>query len=160
MMLPKCASTIQQRSDAPCPVSRARPHSTVTDITIKMGGLIVAAISVVSSGMQQLLCGVVQRKHKLQSHQLLANTAPVQGAMLIVVGPYIDYLITGSNVMDYSWTNAAALVMFVSCSVAVLVNISQVWRPAAVERAGVARPAVGRARPHAAAQRAGKQLQL
>jgi hypothetical protein len=100
----------------------------VTDITIKMSGLIVAAISVVSSGMQQLLCGVIQRKHKLQSYQLLANTAPVQGAMLILVGPYIDYLITGSNVMEYSWTTAAALVLAASCSVAVLVNISQVRR--------------------------------
>lgn len=98
---------------------------SVTDVTVNTLGLVVAAISVVSSGMQQLLCGTIQRKHKLQSYQLLANTAPVQGAILIVLGPPIDYMITGSNVMHYSWTTAAAVVLFASCSIAVLVNISQ-----------------------------------
>jgi len=98
----------------------------VTDVTVSTTGLVVAAISVVSSGLQQLLCGTIQRKHKLQSYQLLANTAPVQGAILIVLGPPIDYLITGAKVTQYTWTTAAAAVLFVSCSVAVLVNISQV----------------------------------
>jgi len=41
-------------------------------------GLVVAAVSVVTSGMQQVLCGVVQRKHNLTSNQLLSNTAPIQ----------------------------------------------------------------------------------
>lgn len=98
---------------------------TVTDMTVNTLGLVIAAISVVSSGMQQMLCGTIQRKHRLQSHQLLANTAPVQGVMLIFLGPPIDYLVTGSNVKDYVWTNGAILVMIVSCSVAVLVNVSQ-----------------------------------
>lgn len=98
---------------------------TVTDVSVNTMGMVIAGISVVSSGMQQLLCGTIQRKHKLQSYQLLANTAPVQGAMLIVLGPPIDYLITGHNVTKYNWTTGAAVVMVVSCSVAVLVNISQ-----------------------------------
>lgn len=116
-------------SRLPCP-----PHpSTVTDVTVNAAGLAVAGISVVSSGLQQLLCGTVQRKHKLQAHQLLANTAPVQGAMLLVLGPPIDFLITGRRVTQYAWTGRAAAVMAASCSVAVLVNISQVGRT----RAGV-----------------------
>lgn len=99
---------------------------TVTDVTINTLGLIIAIISVVASGMQQILCGAVQRKHKLQSHQLLSCTAPVQGMMLIVVGPFIDFYITkGRSVMDYTWTTPAMAVMAASCSVAVLVNISQ-----------------------------------
>ena len=97
----------------------------MTDVAVSGAGLLVAAVSVVSSGLQQLLCGAVQRKHKLQSHQLLANTAPVQGAMLIVLGPPIDYLITGSKVTQYAWTPAAAAVLGASCAVAVLVNVSQ-----------------------------------
>lgn len=97
----------------------------MTDVSINTLGLVIAAISVVASGMQQLLCGTIQRKHKLQSYELLANTAPVQGAILIILGPPIDYFITGSKVTEYSWTTAAAIVMLVSCSVAVLVNISQ-----------------------------------
>ncbi len=41
-------------------------------------GLGIAAVSVITSGMQQILCGTVQRKHNLSSTQLLANTAPIQ----------------------------------------------------------------------------------
>jgi len=41
-------------------------------------GLAVAAVSVVTSGTQQIMCGVVQRKHSLTSNQLLSNTAPIQ----------------------------------------------------------------------------------
>lgn len=41
-------------------------------------GLAIAGISVVTSGMQQILCGTVQRKHGLTANQLLSNTAPVQ----------------------------------------------------------------------------------
>ncbi len=41
-------------------------------------GVIIAGVSVISSGMQQILCGTIQRKHKMSSHQLLSNTAPVQ----------------------------------------------------------------------------------
>lgn len=51
---------------------------TVTDMAVNPLGLIIAAVSVVTSGMQQILCGVVQRKHSLTSNQLLSNTAPVQ----------------------------------------------------------------------------------
>ena len=41
-------------------------------------GMVIAAVSVVSSGMQQIMCGTMQRKHGLSSHQLLSNTAPMQ----------------------------------------------------------------------------------
>jgi solute carrier family 35 protein E3 len=41
-------------------------------------GFTVAMVSVAASGMQQILCGVVQRKHGVTSTQLLSNTAPVQ----------------------------------------------------------------------------------
>lgn len=41
-------------------------------------GLIVAAISVVSSGMQQILCRTLQKQHALSANELLSNTAPGQ----------------------------------------------------------------------------------
>ena len=43
-----------------------------------MVGVAVAALSVVSSGMQQIFCRSMQQKHGLASHELLANTAPAQ----------------------------------------------------------------------------------
>lgn len=53
---------------------------TVSDFAVgdNLLGLIVAAMSVVSSGMQQIFCRSMQQKHKLSSHELLSNTAPAQ----------------------------------------------------------------------------------
>eukprot|EP00878_Enallax_costatus_P005590 GHUV01005863.1.p1 GENE.GHUV01005863.1~~GHUV01005863.1.p1 ORF type:complete len:373 (+),score=114.70 GHUV01005863.1:591-1709(+) len=98
---------------------------TVTDISIKALGLCVAAVSVVSSGMQQILCGTIQRSHKLQSHQLLANTAPVQGVMLLAVGPLIDKAVSGNWVGQYALTTGGLSVLLLSCAISVAVNISQ-----------------------------------
>jgi len=58
---------------------------TVSDFAMgdNMLGLIVAALSVVSSGMQQIFCRSMQQKHKLSSHELLSNTAPAQVRLII-----------------------------------------------------------------------------
>ncbi len=54
------------------------PCRTVTDVSVNFVGFVIAIISVITSGLQQILCGVVQRKHGVTSTQLLSNTAPVQ----------------------------------------------------------------------------------
>jgi solute carrier family 35 protein E3 len=41
-------------------------------------GLVIAAVSVITSGLQQIMCSMLQRKYALSSHQLLSNTAQVQ----------------------------------------------------------------------------------
>ena len=49
------------------------------------GGLLgacIAAISVVTSGMQQILCRSMQQKHGLTPNELLSNTAPAQVWMI------------------------------------------------------------------------------
>lgn len=38
----------------------------------------IAAVSVVSSGLQQIFVRTMQQKHKLSAHELLSNTAPAQ----------------------------------------------------------------------------------
>lgn len=98
---------------------------TVTDMSVNPLGLAIAAVSVVSSGMQQMLCGVVQRKHNLTSNQLLSNTAPVQGTLLLFAGPFIDKLVSRQWILDYNFTVQGAQCLGLSCAVAVLVNISQ-----------------------------------
>jgi solute carrier family 35 protein E3 len=50
----------------------------VNDVQVNLLGLVIAVVSVVSSGMQQIMCGTMQRKHQLSSHQLLSNTAYIQ----------------------------------------------------------------------------------
>lgn len=88
-------------------------------------GLVIAGVSVVSSGMQQILCGTIQRQHKLQSHQLLANTAPVQGVMLLLVGPLVDKAVSGAWVSQYTLTVPGLSCLLLSCLISVGVNISQ-----------------------------------
>ena len=47
-------------------------------LDISMAGMMIAAISVVSSGLQQIFVRTMQQKHKLSAHELLSNTAPAQ----------------------------------------------------------------------------------
>jgi len=59
-------------------------HRTITDLEMENNvlGTVIAAVSVVSSGMQQIFCRTMQQKHNLASHELLANTAPAQVPVL------------------------------------------------------------------------------
>lgn len=71
-----------RRTERIATAERCHPpvHRTVSDFAVgdNLLGLIVAAMSVVSSGMQQIFCRSMQQKHKLSSHELLSNTAPAQ----------------------------------------------------------------------------------
>lgn len=53
---------------------------TIEDLNLDItpAGLSIAAISVVSSGLQQIFVRTMQQKHKLNSYELLSNTAPPQ----------------------------------------------------------------------------------
>ena len=51
-------------------------------------GILVAGLSVLSSGMQQIFCRTMQQKHGLASHELLANTAPAQARHVCHKGCY------------------------------------------------------------------------
>eukprot|EP00878_Enallax_costatus_P027638 GHUV01029775.1.p1 GENE.GHUV01029775.1~~GHUV01029775.1.p1 ORF type:complete len:134 (+),score=25.86 GHUV01029775.1:994-1395(+) len=101
---------------------------TVNDVGVgstTILGVIIAGVSVASSGLQQILCGAMQREYKLQSHQLLAATAPVQGTMLLIPGPFIDAVVSGSWIGDYFLTTPALGVLVTSCAISVAVNVSQ-----------------------------------
>lgn len=101
---------------------------TVNDLgsgSTKLLGVLIAATSVVGSGMQQILCGAMQRQHKMQSHQLLAATAPAQGVSLIIIGPWIDALVSGTWVGNYPLTTPALWMIVLSCAISVGVNVSQ-----------------------------------
>ncbi|GIL65307.1 hypothetical protein Vafri_19112 [Volvox africanus] len=98
---------------------------TVNDMSTSVLGLVISAISVVTSGLQQLMCGEIQKRLSLSSTQLLSNTAPVQGAMLLLVGPFVDKAVTSAWLPRYEWSVPAMTCLFWSCAVAVLVNVSQ-----------------------------------
>ncbi|KAK9918349.1 hypothetical protein WJX75_003397 [Coccomyxa subellipsoidea] len=100
---------------------------TVTDIQMEnnVAGLVVAGISVVSSGMQQIFCRTMQQKHNLSSHELLSNTAPAQGWTLMLLGPFMDRYISNGWVFNYDWNVPALTFLALSCACAVGVNVSQ-----------------------------------
>eukprot|EP00878_Enallax_costatus_P014597 GHUV01015271.1.p1 GENE.GHUV01015271.1~~GHUV01015271.1.p1 ORF type:complete len:329 (+),score=23.77 GHUV01015271.1:470-1456(+) len=101
---------------------------TVNDLgsgSTSLLGILIAGVSVVGSGMQQILCGAMQREYKLQSHQLLAATAPVQGGILLVSGPFIDAAVSGNWIGGYALTTPAVAVLVLSCAISVGVNVSQ-----------------------------------
>ena len=53
--------------------------------------------------------GSLQKKYSIGSFDLLAQTAPVQAASLIVIGPFADYLIMQENILMYEVTAIGAV---------------------------------------------------
>ena len=51
---------------------------TVSDVTAGVLGVLIAAVSVASSAMQQILCRYYLRKHDVSANELLGTTAPLQ----------------------------------------------------------------------------------
>lgn len=51
---------------------------TVSDVAAGFLGVVIAAVSVASSAMQQILCRFYLRKHDVSANELLATTAPLQ----------------------------------------------------------------------------------
>ena len=72
-----------------------------------------------------------------------------QGVMLIVVGPFIDQLITSEWILDFTLKRPAMYCLFASCSVAVLVNISQFMCLGRFSAVTFQVGPMARARPHA-----------
>ena len=104
---------------------------TVSDFSmggLHFFGLIMAATSVVTSGMQQIMCGQIQRRLNMTANQMLSNTAPVQGLMVLLAGPYLDSLITQQWISTYLQTSAtyhSLLLVLLSCIIASATNLSQ-----------------------------------
>lgn len=67
----------------------------------------------------------MQKKHNLTPHQLLSTTAPAQALSLLAVGPFLDEALTGKWVLNFPWNNAALIALTTSCTLAVVVNLSQ-----------------------------------
>lgn len=87
-------------------------------------GVAVACVSVVSSGMQQILCGYYQRKNAMTSNDFLAAVSKWQGISMIFLGPIMDRVFVGSWVWTYVFTSGALVFLALSCSCAVVVNAS------------------------------------
>ncbi|XP_062149091.1 UDP-rhamnose/UDP-galactose transporter 6 [Alnus glutinosa] len=98
---------------------------TVTDVSVNAKGFIAALVAVWSTSLQQYYVHYLQRNYSLGSFNLLGHTAPAQALSLLVVGPFLDYQLTGKKVYayDYSFTSVSFIIL--SCTIAVGTNLSQ-----------------------------------
>ncbi|KAL8160487.1 hypothetical protein V2J09_002024 [Rumex salicifolius] len=98
---------------------------TVTDVSVNTKGFIAAFIAVWSTALQQYYVHHLQRKYSLGSFNLLAHTAPIQAASLLILGPFVDLWLTDKKVYSYDYTFFSVFFIFLSCMIAIGTNLSQ-----------------------------------
>ncbi|KAB1207661.1 UDP-galactose transporter 2 [Morella rubra] len=98
---------------------------TVTDVKVNAKGFICAFVAVLCSSLQQISIGSLQKKYSVGSFELLSKTAPIQAVSLLVLGPVVDYYLTGNLLPNYNLSAGAVFFILLSCSLAVFCNMSQ-----------------------------------
>ncbi|KAE8716814.1 UDP-galactose transporter 2 [Hibiscus syriacus] len=98
---------------------------TVTDVKVNAQGFICACVAVLSTSLQQISIGSLQKKYSIGSFELLSQTAPIQALSLLLFGPFVDYYLTGKLLASYKFSSSALFFILLSCSLAVFCNISQ-----------------------------------
>ena len=97
---------------------------TVTDVAVNLRGFVAAVVAVLSTTLQQVYIGSLQRKHNVGSFDLLSRTAPIQAACLILSGPFVDYFLTGNSILEYTLSKGSVGAICISCFLALFVNMS------------------------------------
>ncbi|GAB2279311.1 UDP-rhamnose/UDP-galactose transporter 6 [Dionaea muscipula] len=98
---------------------------TVTDVSVNARGFIAASVAVWSSSLQQYYVHHLQQKYSIGSFNLLGHTAPVQALFLLIVGPFLDCLLTNKRVDAYNYTWTSLFFIALSCIIAIGTNLSQ-----------------------------------
>ncbi|KAL9264405.1 UDP-rhamnose/UDP-galactose transporter 5-like protein [Drosera capensis] len=98
---------------------------TVTDVSVNAKGFIAAFVAVWSTSLQQYYVHHLQRKYTIGSFNLLGHTAPVQAVSLLIVGPFLDQLLTNKKVYAYDYTLTSVFFIVLSCIIAIGTNLSQ-----------------------------------
>ncbi|KAK4794238.1 hypothetical protein SAY86_012232 [Trapa natans] len=98
---------------------------TVTDVKVNAKGFMCACIAVMSTSLQQISIGSLQKKYSIGSFELLSKTAPIQAISLLIFGPFVDYYLSGKFITTYKLSYGALFFILISCSLAVFCNVSQ-----------------------------------
>ncbi|KAL6217872.1 hypothetical protein ACLB2K_011089 [Fragaria x ananassa] len=98
---------------------------TVTDVKVNAKGFLCACVAILCTSLQQISIGSLQKKYSVGSFELLSKTAPIQAISLLILGPFVDYFLTGKLLTEYKLTSGAFAFILLSCSLAVFCNISQ-----------------------------------
>ncbi|KAJ8445460.1 hypothetical protein Cgig2_031273 [Carnegiea gigantea] len=81
----------------------------VTDVSLNAKGFIAAFITVWGTSLQQYYVHHLQKKYSLSSFNLLGHTAPAHAASLLILGPILDYWLTGKRIDAFNYTIASVL---------------------------------------------------
>ncbi|GAV63563.1 TPT domain-containing protein [Cephalotus follicularis] len=98
---------------------------TVTDVKVNAKGFICAFVAVFCTSLQQISIGSLQKKYSIGSFELLSRTAPIQAISLLILGPFVDYFLSGKLITTYKVSHGAIFFILLSCALAVFCNVSQ-----------------------------------
>lgn len=98
---------------------------TVTDVKVNAKGFLCACVAVLSTSLQQISIGSLQKKYSIGSFELLSKTAPIQALSLLLLGPFVDYSLGGKFILNYKISSGAIFFILLSCCLAVFCNVSQ-----------------------------------
>lgn len=98
---------------------------TVSDVAVNFLGLNVALLSIAAAGSQQLLCRHQQTTLGVSSNEMLLYTAWPMAALLLAVGPWLDFAISGKWVLAFPYVYSVNIIIAATCLLAVGVNLSQ-----------------------------------
>ena len=98
--------------------------ATIHKFSANTLGSMMAVAATVSTGMQQILIADYQARYQITSTELLAEVSPLMGGVFLVMGPSLDFYITGTNLLNFVWTRQTAALVVTSCLLAVWVNVS------------------------------------
>ena len=99
---------------------------TVSDVAVNFLGLNIALLSIVAAGSQQLLCRHQQTTLGISSNEMLLYTAWPMAVLLLTIGPFLDWFITGGKwVFDFPYVYSVNIIILSTCALAVGVNLSQ-----------------------------------
>lgn len=76
-------------------------HSRFVEINLTSGFLILVLFS-----LEQTI-GSLQKKYSIGSFELLSKTAPIQALSLLLLGPFVDYSLSGKFITTYKMSSGA-----------------------------------------------------
>ena len=104
--------------------------ATVSDVSPSLHGSAAAFTGVLSSSAHNVACGALCRKYKIDAAALVRDTAPLQTAALLLLGPLVDHVLV--DTFPWEWSHRREVfgkcynLILMSCALAAVVNISLV----------------------------------
>ncbi|PKA51858.1 putative membrane protein [Apostasia shenzhenica] len=98
--------------------------ATVTDLQLNILGSILSLLAIFTTCIAQIMTNTIQKRFKVSSTQLLYQSCPYQATILLIIGPFLDGLLTKQNVLAFNYTPQILVFIVFSCLISVAVNFS------------------------------------